>query len=190
MGRRSEVSNSTWASVAALLLGALTVMFGLQLMRMLFVGMAVYLTQIQDISSILVGVMGLAVFLCGLLEPLVRRVLGFRNALPIVVGSLSLVWLAEKLILSLPVDLGLSIAGTVLFLWSLPPPVSVAPNAGRPRQRRSCRDRLLGGHFCRYRGQGHLRHHRPLLGARSCGIQRRFWFGCRPRVPSVAIRIA
>ena len=120
MGRRSEVSNSTWASVAALLLGALTVMFGLQLMRMLFVGMAVYLTQVQDISSILVGVMGLAVFLCGLLEPLVRRILGFRNALPIVVGSLSLVWLAEKLVLSLPVDLGLSIAGTVLFLWSLP----------------------------------------------------------------------
>ncbi len=119
MGRRSEVSNSTWASVAALLLGALTVLFGLQLMRMLFVGMAVYLTQIQDISSILVGVMGLAVFLCGLLEPLVRRILGFRNALPIVVGSLSLVWLAEKLVLSLPVDLGLSIAGTVLFLWSL-----------------------------------------------------------------------
>ena len=62
MGHRSEVSNSTWASVAALLLGALTVMFGLQLMRMLFVGMAVYLTQVQDISSILVGVMGLAVF--------------------------------------------------------------------------------------------------------------------------------
>ena len=113
-------SNSTWPSVAALLLGALTVMFGLQLMRTLFVGMAVYLTQIQDISPILVGVMGLALFLCGFLEPVVRRVLGSRNAILVVVGGLTLAWLAEKVVSSLPVDLGLSIVGTVLFLWSLP----------------------------------------------------------------------
>ncbi len=107
-------------SLAALLLGALTVMFGLQLMRMLLVGMAVYLAQVQETSPVLLGVLGLAVFLCGFLAPVVRRTLGPRNALPVVAGLLTLVWLAEKFVSSLPADLGLSIIGTVLFLWSLP----------------------------------------------------------------------
>ena len=120
MARLSMVSNPKWVSLMALLLGALTVMFGVQLLRTLFVGMAVYLTQVQEISPILVGVLGLAVFLCGFLAPVVRRALGPRNALLVVVGLLSLVWLAEKFVSSLPVDLGLSIAGTVLFLWCLP----------------------------------------------------------------------
>ena len=114
------VSKPTWTSVAALLLGALTVMFGVQLMRLLFVEMGVYVSQILDVGPTMVGVMGLAVFLCGLMEPVVRRALGFRRALPVVAGSLALVWLAEKTVSSLPVDLGLSIVGTVLFLWSLP----------------------------------------------------------------------
>ena len=120
MDRLSAVSNPNRTSVAALLLGALVVTSGLQLMRVLFVEMAVYLTQVQAISSIAVGAMGLAVFLCGFLEPVVRRVLGARNALPVVAGSLALVRVAEQVVSSLPVDLGLSIAGTVLFLWSLP----------------------------------------------------------------------
>ena len=106
--------------MAALLLGALTVMFGVQLMRLLFVQMGVYVSQIQDVGPTMVGVMGLAIFLCGLMEPVVRRALGFRRSLPVVAGSLALVWLTEKIASSLPVDLGLSIAGTVLFLWSLP----------------------------------------------------------------------
>ena len=101
-------------------MGALTVMFGIQLMRMLFVGLSVHLAQVQEVSPILVGLMGLAVFLCGFLEPIVRRVLGPRNALPVVAGSLGLVWLVEKTVSSLPLDLALSIAGTVLFLWFLP----------------------------------------------------------------------
>ena len=120
MDRLSAVSNTSRTSVAALLLGALVVTSGLQLMRVLFVEMAVYLTQVQAISSISVGAMGLAVFLCGFLEPVVRRVLGARNALPVVAGSLALVRVAEQVVSSLPLDLGLSIAGTVLFLWSLP----------------------------------------------------------------------
>jgi endonuclease/exonuclease/phosphatase family metal-dependent hydrolase len=118
VGRLSTASNP--ASVAALLLGALTVMFGLQLLRMLFVGMAVYLSQVQGVSPILVGGVGLAVFLCGLLAPAVRRTLGPRNAPWVVIGSLGVIWLAEKAVSSLAVDLGLSIAGALLFLWSLP----------------------------------------------------------------------
>ncbi|MDE2640821.1 MAG: hypothetical protein OXI03_09595, partial [Chloroflexota bacterium] len=95
--------------MAALILGALTVLFGLQLLRILFVGMAVYLSQVQDVSPMLVGGMGLVVFLGGFLAPVVHRTLGPRNALPVVVGGLALVWLAEKLVSSLAADLGLSI---------------------------------------------------------------------------------
>ncbi len=116
----NAISSPARASLAALLLGALTVGFGLQLLRVLIVEMAVYLTQVRDVSSMLVGVMGLGVFLCGFLEPVVRRVLGERNALRVVLGGLALVRLAEQAVTSLSVDLGLSIAGTVLFLWSLP----------------------------------------------------------------------
>ena len=114
------VSKFNRMSLAALVLGALTVMFGIQLMRMLFVGMAVYLAQVQEIDPVLVGLLGLVTFLCGLLAPVVRRVVGPRNALPVVASLLTLVWLAEKFVSSLPADLGLSIIGTVLFLWSLP----------------------------------------------------------------------
>ena len=114
------MSEINWKSLAALLLGALTVMFGVQLLRMLFVGMAVYLTQVQEIDAALVGVLGLVVFLGGFLAPFVHRALGPRNALPVVVGLLTLIWLAEKFISSLPFDLGLSIIGAILFLWSLP----------------------------------------------------------------------
>ena len=75
MDRLSTVSSPIWtSSVVSVLLGAVTVVFGLQLMRTLFVEIAVYLTQVRDVDSMLVGAMGL----------------------------------------------GLSAAGTVLFLWSLP----------------------------------------------------------------------
>ena len=97
MGRLNMVSKFNWMSLAALLLGALTVMFGVQLLRTLFVGMAVYLTQVQEISPILVGVLGLAVFLCGFLTPVVRRALGLQFALPVVIGLLTLVWLAREI---------------------------------------------------------------------------------------------
>ena len=104
------MSRIDWVSLSALLFGALTVMFGLQLLRMLFVGMAVYLTQVQVVDPVLVGALGLVVFLCGFLAPVVRRALGPRIALPSVVGLLTLVWLSEKFVSSLPIGLGLSIA--------------------------------------------------------------------------------
>ena len=116
----SAASNPNLTALAALLLGALTVMFGIQFMRMFLVGLSMYLAQVQQVSPVLVGLMGVAVFLCVFLEPIVRRVLGPRNALPVVGGSLGLVWLVEKTVSSLPLELALSMIGTVLFLWSLP----------------------------------------------------------------------
>ena len=134
MDRLSTVSGPAWVSSVSVLLGAVTVVFGFQLMRTLFVEMAVYLTQVRDVDSMLVGAMGLGLFLCVFLEPLVRRALGPRNALIAVVIALGAVRLVEQTISPLAVDLahtsvgaelvlsslGLSAVGTVLFLWSLP----------------------------------------------------------------------
>ena len=116
----SSASRSTWTAAVALSVGALTMMFGVQFLRLLFVDMAVYLNQVQGINALLVGAMGLAVFLSAFLEPFVRRALGSRSALPVVVGGLAVVRLAEQFVSSPSVDLAMSIVGSVLFLWSLP----------------------------------------------------------------------
>ena len=135
MDRASAAPNPARASVAPVLLGAVTVVFGLQLMRMLFVDMAVYLAQLQDVDLMLIGAMGVVLFSCAFLEPLVRRAIGPRNALIAVVVSLGAVRLVAQVISPLALDLGgnpvvgtelvllslgLSAVGTVLFLWSLP----------------------------------------------------------------------
>ena len=175
--------------MAALLLGALVVTSGLQLMRVLFVEMAVYLTQVQAISSIAVGAMGLAVFLCGFLEPVVRRVLGARNALPVVAGSLALVRVAEQVVSSLPVDLGLSIAGTVLFLWSLPLMFRSVRAGGLPGGPAHATIAFLLGISVDTALKGVFGDHRPLLGARRRRARCRIGPGGRPRTPSVATHI-
>ncbi len=116
---RGTVAESAWSSLAATLLGTLTCVFGVQFLRLLVVALSVNLVQIAELSSVLVGVMGLAVFGLGFLAPAAHALLG-RSAVPVVLGGLGLLRIAEQLSSSLPVDLALSIAGTVVFLWSLP----------------------------------------------------------------------
>ena len=108
------------SSLAAMLLGALTFVFGLQFLRLLVVALSVNLVQINEMSSMMVGGLGLIVFGTGFLAPAVHRALGRRVAAPAVFGGLGLLRIAEQLTSSLSVDLALSIAGTVLFLWALP----------------------------------------------------------------------
>ena len=108
------------SSFAAALLGAITFVFGLQFLRLLVVALSVNLVQINEMSSMVVGGIGLIVFGAGFLAPAVHRALGRRAAAPAVFGGLGLLRIAEQLTTSLSVDLALSIAGTVLFLWALP----------------------------------------------------------------------
>ena len=107
------------SSLAATLLGALTCVFGLQFLRLLIVALSVNLVQVNELSFVLVGVMGFAVFGLGFLAPAARSMLG-RSGVSVILGGLGLLRIAEQLSPSLPVDLALSIAGTVVFLWSLP----------------------------------------------------------------------
>lgn len=117
--RRQELGGGQ-SSLAAMLLGALTFVFGLQFLRLLVVALSVNLVQINELSSVLVGGLGLAVFGAGFLAPAVHRTLGRRAAAPAVFGGLGLLRIAEQFTASVSVDLALSIAGTVLFLWALP----------------------------------------------------------------------
>ena len=117
--RQRTASGDGQSSLAATLLGALTCVFGLQFLRLLVVALSVNLVQINELSSVLVGVMGLAVFGLGFLAPAVHGLLG-RSGAPVIFAGLGLLRIAEQLSPSLPADLALSIAGTVLFLWALP----------------------------------------------------------------------
>ena len=118
------------SSLAATLLGALTCVFGLQFLRLLVVALSVNLVQINELSSVLVGVMGLAVFALGFLAPVAHRILDRRTGVPVILGGLGLLRIAEQFSSSLPVDLALSIAGTVMFLWALPLMLRSLPGAG------------------------------------------------------------
>lgn len=116
--RQRTASGDGQSSLAATLLGALTCVFGLQFLRLLVVALSVNLVQINELSSVLVGVLGLAVFGLGFLAPVVHRMLG-RSGAPVIFAGLGLLRIAEQLSPSLPADLALSIAGTVVFLWAL-----------------------------------------------------------------------
>ena len=109
-----------WTSLAPLFFVALTVVFGLQMLRMLIIGLAVYLRQVKDIPSVLIGVIGFAVFLTAFFAPVILRILGRRNALLVTAGGLGLTRLVEQFVSSVPMDLTLSMVGTILFLWFIP----------------------------------------------------------------------
>ncbi len=117
--QQRTASGDGQSSLAATLLGALTCVFGLQFLRLLVVALSVNLVQINELSSVVVGVIGLAVFGLGFLAPVVHRMLG-RSGAPVIFAGLGLLRVAEQLSPSLPADLALSIAGTVIFLWALP----------------------------------------------------------------------
>ena len=99
---------------------ALTTAFGLQMLRLLITGLTFYLKDAEDVSTIEVGGIGLGVFLIAFLAPVVRRAAGLRNALLLSAGGLGVVRLVEQFTSSPQVDLVLAMAGTGLFLWSIP----------------------------------------------------------------------
>ncbi|MEE9247436.1 MAG: hypothetical protein V3U79_01910, partial [Dehalococcoidia bacterium] len=99
---------------------ALTTAFGLQMLRLLVSGLVFYLKDAKDVSTIAVGGVGLGVFLIAFLAPVVRRAAGLRNALLLSAGGLGVVRLTEQFTSSPPADLVLAMAGTGLFLWSIP----------------------------------------------------------------------
>ena len=99
---------------------ALTVVFGLQLLRVLLTGLVFYIRDSLDAGSITPGAYALVLFLLAFLAPTVGRFLGPRRSLVLIAAGLALMRLAEQMVPWAAVDLGLSTVGTVLFLLFIP----------------------------------------------------------------------
>jgi len=112
------------------LAAALTAVFGLQLLRVLFVSFVGYLRDSQGMASLSLAPVAIGVFaLCLLAGPL-NRWLGTRNAFWLAAGGVAIVRLVEQLSKSPALDLYLSAAGTVLFLMYIPIAVGIARAKG------------------------------------------------------------
>ena len=99
---------------------ALTVVFGLQVLRVLLAELVFYIRDSLGAGSITPGVYALALFLLAFLAAPMYRRLGPRRALMLTGGGLALVRLAEQFVLWPIADLGLATVGTVLFITFVP----------------------------------------------------------------------
>lgn len=121
-----------------LLVLALSIAQGLQLLRGLLASLSVYLGQIRDMESASLAGVILLIFLSAVAAPLVRRFIGGWQCLLIVAATLALLRLADQLAPTPDARLGLEIAGVVVWLWMLQFVASVSPHSsarsgvGRP----------------------------------------------------------
>ena len=119
----SPMTASRWSTRSSLqetALLALTVVFGLQVLRVLLTGLVFYIRDSQDAGSFVPGGYALVLFLLAFLAAPVRRLLGPRHTLILTAGGLALVRLVEQLVPWPVVDLGLTTLGTALFLLFIP----------------------------------------------------------------------
>ena len=108
------------------MLNALVTVFGLQILRVLFVSFVGYLRDSLGMASLTLAPIAIGVFALSLLAGPLNRLAGTRRALWITAGGLGLVRVAEQLAETAPLDLYLSIAGTALFLMFLPIAIGIA----------------------------------------------------------------
>lgn len=112
------------------LLTALVTVFGMQILRVLFVSFVGYLRDSQGLSSLALAPIAIGVFALSLLAGPLNRLAGTRRALWITAGGLAVVRFAEQLAQTAPLDLYLSIAGTALFLMYIPVAIGIARSQG------------------------------------------------------------
>ena len=99
---------------------ALTVAFGLQLLRMMLAELVFYLRDSLGAAAPLTGVCALGVFSLAFLAPYTRRFLGPKGALLLTAGGVASVRLAEQVVHLPAADLALASLGTALFLMFVP----------------------------------------------------------------------
>ena len=99
---------------------ALAVMFGLQLLRVLFTGLVFYIRESLGASSFVPGAYALVLFLGAFLALPLARLLGVRGALAMAAAGTGAARLAEQVVPWPAVDLGLTTAGVLAFLWFVP----------------------------------------------------------------------
>jgi len=126
-----------WLSERPLLielgLPALTVLFGLQVLRVLVPGLTWVLGDPISLGAVQIGAVALLVFLTAFLAGGLRRLLGDRRSIIITAGGLGLLRLAMQIWWGEPlVNLLLAMAGTMLFILFLPIYLDKARLQGSP----------------------------------------------------------
>ena len=109
-----------WSGLREAVFLALAVVFGLQIIRVLLTGLIFYIRDSQGASPAVPGAYAFGVFLLAFLAPVIQRFLGPRGTLALTAGGLALVRLAEQVVSSPAVDLGLTSLGAVLFFLFIP----------------------------------------------------------------------
>ena len=99
---------------------ALAVVFGLQLLRVLFPNLVFYLRESVGASPVVPGVYALVLFLGAFLAVPLMRLLGVRGSLAAAAGGLGAARLAEQLAPWPAADLALTTVGVLAFLWFVP----------------------------------------------------------------------
>lgn len=102
------------------LLTLLTVLFGLQLIRVLLPLFAYYLRDSKGVSAINLAPIALGVFVLGFLAAPLRRLAGRRGALMITAGGIALLRAAEQVSSNSDLDLILASSGVALFAMFIP----------------------------------------------------------------------
>ena len=105
---------------------SLTVLFGLQLMRLLFSSLVGYLRDSQGVEALNLAPLALGIFATSFLAGPMRRVTGPRLAVWITAGGVGLIRLVEQVSTSPSLDLYLSAVGVALFLLFIPNALAVA----------------------------------------------------------------
>lgn len=109
---------------------ALVVVFGMQLLRILFLSFVGYLRDSLDIGSLDLAPIAVGVFALSLLAGALNRLAGSRNGLWITGGGVALLRLVEQFVTTASLDLYLSVAGVALFLMYIPIALGLARARG------------------------------------------------------------
>ena len=112
-------SAASITSNVGLLVSAVAIAQGLQLLRGLLASFSVYLNQIRDLDAVTLSGLVLLVFLAGLAAPMVRRLFGARRAVLVLATALSLLRVAEQVVGTADARLIVEVLGVVAWLWLL-----------------------------------------------------------------------
>jgi len=127
-----------------LALPAITMAFGLQLLRVLLPSLVWYLGDSAGVSYFLLGPLAFGIFLTSFLAAAFRRALGHWHALVVAMGGLGLVRLVEQAVTIPSLDLALAILGTILFSFFFPLYLAQARAQGGSASQRFGLGLLLG----------------------------------------------
>ena len=116
----NESSPTIIQSVQKLGVTMVTVMFGLQMLRVLMPSLAVYLRDTVGVGSLDLAPIAVGIFSLSFLAGILGRYAGPRTALWISAGGVAIVRVLEQISTSPNLDFYLSSLGVVLFLMYIP----------------------------------------------------------------------